>query len=155
MRRNTKIIWLVGVVAVLIGTMAVYAGAQNGRLVRQRRALRQNALLRPRIWAAGLNLSQDQKEQLKSILAGHKEEVRNLAVETAQARRGLSAAFAQGADQQALKDAYDKVANAGWDRVQLRSRISAEVRSILTPEQLQKLEKRKQIREDRAKKAIK
>lgn len=155
MRKSTKVIWVAGIVAVLIGTMAVGVYAQNGRLIRQRRALRQNALLRPQAWAAGLNLSQDQKEQLKSILAGHREELKNIAVQTAQARKEFAAALAQGADPQTLKAAYDKVSSAGFERVLLRSTISAQVKSILTPEQLQQLEKRKTIRENRVKKVIK
>ncbi len=154
MRKYTKTIWVAGIVAVLIGTMAVGVNAQNGRLSRQRRALRQNALLRPQAWAAGLNLSQEQKEQLRSILAGHKEELKSIAVQTAQARKELAAALAQGADPQALKAAYDKVSSAGFERVLLRSKISAEVKSILTPEQVQRLEKRKQARENRAKKKL-
>ena len=154
MRKYTKAIWVAGIAAVLIGTMAVGVNAQNGRLIRQRRALRQNALLRPQAWAAGLNLSQEQKEQLRSILAGHKEELKNIAVQAAQARKELAAALAQGADPQALKAAYDKVSSAGFERVLLRSKISAEVKSILTPEQVQRLEKRKQARENRAKKKL-
>jgi len=154
MRKYTKAIWVAGIVAVLIGTMAVGINAQNGRFIRQRKALRQNALLRPQAWAAGLNLSQDQKEQLKSILAGHREELKNIAVQTAQARKELATALAQGADPQALKAAYDKVSSAGFERVLLRSKISAEVKSILTPEQLQQLEKRQQARQNRAKKKL-
>jgi Spy/CpxP family protein refolding chaperone len=152
--RSNKAIWIAGLFGVLIGITAVVANAQNGRLIRQRFAQGQNALTRPQTWARGLNLTQDQKDQLKAILTNHQAEIKGVAKENAQARRELAAAMANGADQPTLKAAYEKVSNAGWDRVQLRSKISAEIKPILTPEQLQQLQNRKKLIENRAQRLI-
>jgi Spy/CpxP family protein refolding chaperone len=143
--RNSKAIWIAGIFGVLIGITAVVANAQNGRLVRQRLAQGQNTLARPQAWVRGLNMTQDQKDQVKAILANHKAEIKDVAKENAQARKELAAAMANGTDVQTLKSAYDKVSAAGWDRVLLRNKISAEIKPILTPEQLQQLQKRKKL----------
>ena len=153
MRRNKKALWAAGIVILLVGTMAAAAGAQNRQLARKRQVLR-NAVISKAMFA-GLSLSQEQKDQIKSILAGHKTEITALARETAAARKEFAAALASGADLQTLKAAYDKTAGAGWDRVLLRSKVQTEIKGILTPEQLQKLEKRKQIRENLGKKPVK
>jgi Spy/CpxP family protein refolding chaperone len=151
--RYKKLLWVAGIVLVLVGTMAAAAGAQNRQMARKRQVLRNAVISKVRF--AGLNLSQDQKEQIKSIVAGHKAEIIGLARETAAARKELAAALANGADMLALKAAYDKVSSAGWDRVQLRSKVQAEIKGVLTPEQLQKIGKRMQIRENMVKRLIK
>lgn len=151
--RHKKLFWVACIVLILVGTMAAAAGAQNRQLARKRQVTR-NALLSKAMFA-GLNLSQEQKDQLKGILAGHKEEIQALAKKTAAARRELAAAIAGGADPETQRNAYDKTARAGWDRLQLRLTIRAEVKNILTPEQLQKMEKRKQVRQNLLKRAIK
>jgi Spy/CpxP family protein refolding chaperone len=130
----------------------VAASAQNGKLVRQRLVQRQktvgqNALPGAKALVAGLKLSPEQKEQVKSILAGHKTELKDVALGTREARKELAVALAQGADIQTLKAAHDKVSQADWDGILLRSKISAEIKPILTPEQQQRLERRTQIRE--------
>ena len=151
--RYKKLIWAAGIVLALVGIVAATAGAQNRQLLRNRQALR-NALV-SRAMFAGLNLSQDQKDRIKSIIASHKPEIADIVRETAAARKELAAALSNGADTLALKAAYDKVSSAGWDRVQLRSRVQAEIKGILTPEQLQKIGKRMQIRENLVKRLIK
>ncbi len=140
--KNKKAVWIAGIFIVLIGTTTVVAATQNVRQARQRLTAGQRALARPLAWARGLNLTQEQRDQIKGILANHKTEITSVAKENRQARQELRDALANGADVQTLKAAYDKVSSAGWDRVLLRNKISTEIKPILTPEQLQKLQKR-------------
>ena len=153
MKRHRKALWAAGIVILLIGTMVAAAGAQNRQLIRNRQALRNALVSRARL--AGLNLTQDQKDRIKSIIADHKMEIADIAKETAAARKEFAAALASGADTQTLKAAYDKVSSAGWDRIELRRKVQAEIRGILTPEQLQKIGKRMQMRENLVKRMIK
>jgi Spy/CpxP family protein refolding chaperone len=153
MNRHKKALWAAGIAILLIATMVAGASAQSQQQIRKRQALRNAAVSRAML--AGLNLSQEQKDQIKAILAGHKEEIKGVAKENAAARRELAAAMAGGADSPSLKAAYDKVAGAGWDRVQLQSKVLTEIKGVLTPEQLQQLEKRKQMRANLVRKGIK
>jgi Spy/CpxP family protein refolding chaperone len=153
MKRHTNVILAAAVAFALVGGLVATSYAQNGRLVRQK--LAQRTQLRGQALALGLKLTQDQREQVKAILAGHKDELKTVAQENAQARKDVAAALAQGADQQTLRSAYKLASEAGWDRLMLRSNIFSEIKPILTPEQLQRLQKRNQLKEKLVKKAIK
>jgi Spy/CpxP family protein refolding chaperone len=146
MRRYGKILWSAGIVVTLIAFGVFAAPAQNAKAVRQRLAQSPDLQMRVQDFIAGLNLSAQQKEQAKSILAAHKEEIQNVVRENRQARQELAVGLNQGADLQTLKAAHDKMSQASWDQLLLRNKISSEIRSILTPEQQQKLQNRRQQR---------
>ena len=98
----------------------------------------------PRLFLRGLNLTGQQKEQVKNILSNHRPDLKAAAQESLQARKGLREALAVGADQGALKAAYDEASSAGWNALMLRNQIGSEIRQVLTPEQQQLLQKRQE-----------
>ncbi len=130
---------LAATVLVLSLAGAAAADAQNRRGILQQRAF---ASLRPGALVAGLNLTEQQREQVRSILAGHKDEMRTLAQEAREAQKAFREALAAGTDPAASKPAYDRAAEARWNMLLLRHRIASEIKQILTPEQQEKLEKR-------------
>ncbi len=138
MRGNQKVFW-VGLLAVLLlaGTMAV-ANAQN--LKRQQRGAGVFAFRG--MFLAGLDLTDQQKEQIKTVLSNHASDLKTVVQDNIKARKDLRQALAQGADQASLKLAYDKVSAAGWNALLLRDNIGAEIKPILTVEQQAKLQKR-------------
>jgi Spy/CpxP family protein refolding chaperone len=132
------------VLALLLGVTAITAAyaQNNGRFLQQRGAASLRGMLRPGAFLAGLNLTEQQREQVRNILAGHKEEIQALVRETREAQRAFREGLAAGKDPAALKPAYDRASEARWNMLLLRNRIAAEIRQILTPEQQEKLERR-------------
>jgi periplasmic protein CpxP/Spy len=137
---------IAGSLAVLLILGAVAVGnAQNVRRLQQGgQAAALRGMFRGGLLLRGLELTDQQKEQVKTILSNHKADIRNAAQETIKARRDLRAAMADGADQATLKAAYDKVSGAGWDALLMRNQIGSEIKQILTPEQQARLQKRMQ-----------
>jgi periplasmic protein CpxP/Spy len=138
MRRTRKIFWA-GSLAVLLALSAVAAAkAQNPKRLQQAGLV---AGIRG-MFLQGLDLTDQQKEQIRTILTNHKSDIQSVAQESLKAQKGLREALAAGADDATLKYAYDKVSAAGWDALLLRKNIGAEIKPVLTPEQLAKLQKR-------------
>ncbi len=138
MRKNQKVFWA-GLLAVflLAGAVAV-VNAQNVKRPQKGGA----AFALRGMFLAGLDLTDQQKEQIKTILSNHKSDIRTVAQGNLKARKDLRQAMAEGADQASLKAAYDEVSAAGWNALLLRKNIGAEIRPILTAEQQAKLQKR-------------
>ncbi len=138
MRGYQKCLW-VGALAVLllIGAVAV-ANAQNlKRLQKGGRAVALRGM-----FLAGLDLTDQQREQFKTILSSHKADIKTVVLDNMKARKDLRQAMAEGADQASLKAAYDQVSAAGWNALLLRKNIGSDIRPILTAEQQAKLQKR-------------
>jgi Spy/CpxP family protein refolding chaperone len=136
MKRYPKTLLALGGVILLIVTVAAVANAQNAKL--KRRILGQEAIktvFRAKAFLGGLNLTDQQKAQVKTLLANHREEIWAAAREYAKARLALGQALAHGASDQTLKAAFDKVSSAEWNAVTLRSKMVAEVEQVLTPDQ--------------------
>lgn len=132
------------VLALLLGVAAATAAhAQNNRRILQQRGFASlRGMFRPGALLAGLNLTEQQRDQVRDILAGHKEEIQTLARKSREAQKAFREALAAGADPASLKPAYDQASEARWDMLLLRNRIAAEIRQILTPEQQEKLDRR-------------
>ena len=143
MRRYQKVLAAIGLAILLIVSAVAVANAQNPKRLGQGGAAAKG-IFNVRMFLRGLNLTDQQKEQVKNILSNHKPDMKAVAQESLQARRGLREALAGGADQAALKAAYDKVSTAGWNALMLRKQIGSEIKQILTPEQLELLQKRQQ-----------
>jgi len=94
------------------------------------------------MFLAGLDLTDQQKEQIKTVLSNHKSDIKTVVQDNIKARKDLRQALAQGADQASLKAAYDQVSAAGWNALLLRNNIGAEIKPILTAEQQAKIQKR-------------
>jgi Spy/CpxP family protein refolding chaperone len=84
-----------------------------------------------------LNLTPEQKQQVKSIFQGHQADFRSLAERARPARRALSDAIASG-DESAIRQRSTEVGSVQTDRAVLMARVRNEIFKVLTPEQQQK-----------------
>jgi len=141
MRRYWKTILAAGAAMLLLATVAGVARAQNVRRVARARAGAAD-ILRPAMWLRGLDLTAEQKDQIKTIIASRKDQIKTVRQANAEARRALRTARVEGADLGTLKTAYDRVSSAGWDALVLRNTIGSEIKGVLTPDQQAKLQKR-------------
>ena len=92
----------------------------------------------------GVDLTDAQKEQLRSIMESHKEEFEQVGAKLREAHRGLAAAAdGQAVDEAAIRARSTTLASALADEAILRAKVRAEVQGILTAEQLQKMQERK------------
>jgi protein CpxP len=100
-------------------------------------------------FAARLNLTDAQKEQVKNIRESHREELKALSDRAAAARRGVqAAATAETLDEGLIRARAAELATIESDLVVAHARIHAEVFRILTPEQqTQAREARSQMQE--------
>jgi Spy/CpxP family protein refolding chaperone len=146
MKRHANALWVGSLAVLLIAGGIVLAHGQNPRRLQQGPGAgpAMQGMFRARMFLAGLDLTDQQKEQVKTIFADHKDEIKSVVQDTVQARKGLRAAIAANSGQDALKAAYGEVSDAGWNALQLRTKIGAEIKQILTPDQQAKLQKRLQ-----------
>jgi Spy/CpxP family protein refolding chaperone len=143
-RHRNAMVAIVAIVLLVVSAVAV-ANAQNARrnLLVQKQGARQKAMMRLRAFLGGLDLTQQQKDQVKTILAGHKSDIQTIARQTVQDRLSLRSAIVAGAtDDGPLKAAFDKVTTDQWSALTLRSKITAEIKRILTPDQQALLQQR-------------
>jgi len=83
-----------------------------------------------------LNLTEAQREQVKSVLDSHRDEMKALADRSFAARRGVQAAVtAEQFDESAVRARSAEVAAVDADMAVLQARVHAEVWRLLTPEQ--------------------
>ena len=86
-------------------------------------------------------LSAEQKQAIAGIVKSHADEIRAQVRKGAEARRGMATvAEAQGGDASATKAAAEKVGAAARDRALLAARILGEVRPLLTPDQVSRIQ---------------
>lgn len=145
MKRYLKSLLALGAALLLAATVAVAANAQNakpGQNGAQKRVLR--SMIRPGAALRGLDLSQQQKDQVKAILTSHKDAIKAAVTDGVKARLVMNRALASGASDQDLKAAFDNATNAQWNALQLRSQMIAEIKPILTPDQQARLQQRLQ-----------
>ena len=91
--------------------------------------------------ARTLDLSADQKTQIKTILKSHAAEIQAQLTAGAAARRSLHGAIsAQPVDEAAIRAAAEAAGRVHADGAVLFARIRAEVLPVLTPDQKQKLQ---------------
>jgi protein CpxP len=83
-----------------------------------------------------LNLTDAQRQQVKSIMDSHQDEVKAVGSRAFEARKALDAAVtADTFDESAIRTASANVATVDADMAVLRARIHGEVWQILTPDQ--------------------
>jgi len=89
--------------------------------------------------AKALDLSKEQTEQVKAIFRKHRDEVAPLRKEMVSGRRVLRSLIqSDKPDEAAIREQVKKIAATGGDLAVRRARMSQEVRTVLTPEQIQK-----------------
>jgi protein CpxP len=93
----------------------------------------------------GLDLTDSQKEQVKSIVDSHKDELRQVGEKMRQAHEAFNqATMADTIDESAIRAQTAAVASAMADEAILHAKVRTEVHAILTAEQLEQLKTRQQ-----------
>jgi Spy/CpxP family protein refolding chaperone len=138
---NKRKYFLIGglVVVLGIGVMASYAAAQ-GNLARARAQVRLARLIGVRGFANKLNLTADQKAQIKAILQNNKTQIQQAARNVIKARLDLVKGYDGAAGE--LVAAQSQAAG-------LRKQIFDSVKPILTQDQLSKMQQLQQMRGQR------
>ena len=88
-----------------------------------------------------LDLSDDQKSQIKAIVVKHREEIVGVVKPLIEKRRAMHEAMLSkdGTDEAAIRAAADSLAKPIGDAAVLGAKIRAEARGVLTPDQLKKV----------------
>lgn len=90
---------------------------------------------------AELNITDEQREQLKAIVHAHRDETAQVVQKLVEKKQALrEAVMAQPADEDAIRAASNDLGKAVGDAAVLGSKIIAEARGVLTPEQLELIE---------------
>lgn len=103
-----------------------------------------------RMGLRGLNLTEDQRTQVRSILQSHREDFKALLEKGRAAREQLQqAASGSPVDENAVRNASGAVGDAAADAAILRAKVRNEIFALLTPEQRQKADALKQQMQQR------
>jgi Spy/CpxP family protein refolding chaperone len=102
-------------------------------------------LFRAQAFVRGLNLTADQKSQIKGILQNNKTQILQAARDVVKAR--LDAA-------KGLPDAAAELANAQIQAANLRKQILEQIKPVLTADQLARVQERIQLREQRLQRVL-
>jgi Spy/CpxP family protein refolding chaperone len=87
----------------------------------------------------------EQREQIRGIVKSHRREIAAVLRPVADKRRALrDATLAENANEAAIRTAADELGKAIGDAAVVGSKIKAEVRPVLTPEQRDKITKFRQ-----------
>ena len=93
----------------------------------------------------GVDLTDTQREQLRTIMESHKQEFETVRTKLREAHQGLATATnAQTLDEAAIRARSTALATALADEAILRAKVRVEVNGILTAEQLQQLQQRRE-----------
>jgi hypothetical protein len=143
---NKRKYFLIGglIVVLGIGVMASYAAAQ-GNMARARAQVRLARLIGVRGFANKLNLTADQKTQIKAILQNNKTQIQQAARNVIKARLDLAKGYDGAAGE--LVAAQSQAAG-------LRKQMFDSVKPILTQDQLSKMQQLQQLREQRLQKRL-
>jgi Spy/CpxP family protein refolding chaperone len=96
-----------------------------------------------------LGLSEEQKQQVKTIVGNHRTEFQALRERAVPARRALADAVASG-DETAIRQRSAELSAVQTDTALLAARVHGEIVKILTPEQQQKAQALRKEFQDRA-----
>ena len=139
---------ILALVAVLVGTVAVeMVGAQQQPApARQARARRGEVngfgggvlpLAMIRRGLAQLDLSQEQKAQIRGIIEQHRQEFQALSQRAVPGRRALADAVSSG-DEGIIRQRVSELSAVQLDEALLAAKVRADVFKVLTPEQREK-----------------
>jgi len=98
-----------------------------------------------RNFVSGLNLTADQKSQIKGILKSNKTQILQTTRDLVKARLDLT---------KGLPEAATEFANAQLQAANLRRQILEQIKPILAPDQLAKVQEKQQLREQRLQKLL-
>ncbi len=147
---TTRVLMAAGLVALLAGGTAVVMAqpSQGG----PGRAMRGGHFRGPGgplgdLGLSGVELTEAQRDQVRSIQESHKAEFDQVATKLREAQRALAeATHAEPVDEAAIRASSAVLASAMADQAVLSAKIRAEVRAILTAEQLEAIKQRRSER---------
>jgi Spy/CpxP family protein refolding chaperone len=143
----------VGIAALAVG------GLLAGRLSAGAFPQRGHSEFGPRLFgriARALDLTDDQKSQIKAILKTHASEIETQMKASAEARRAVhEAVLAQPVDEAAIRAAAQRLGEIHADGAVLFAKIRTEVQPLLTEEQRGKIQKFRERARHRADSALK
>jgi protein CpxP len=150
---------LVAGAAVVSAQQGPPMGPPDGRPGWGQRAMRGGPLARLGVAMRQLDLTEEQRVQVKAIMESHRAEMKALGERRWELRKAVEAAIsADTVDPAAIRNAHTELAQAMADGAVLRATIRHEVMQILTPEQKAKAaelkaqhEQRMKLRAERAK----
>jgi protein CpxP len=100
----------------------------------------------------GVDLTDAQREQVRTIVDSHRDELRQVGEKLREAHRAFAeATMADPIDESAIRAKSTAIAAAMADEAILRTKVRTEVTAILTAEQQEQLKTRQQERETRRK----
>jgi Spy/CpxP family protein refolding chaperone len=95
-------------------------------------------------WAAfraDLNVTDEQRSQIREVVAKHRDEIKPVVASVVEKRKALrQAVMANPVDEAAIRTASDNLAKVIGDAAVLASKVIAEIRPILTEEQIKKVQ---------------
>ena len=173
MSKSIKLRWVAGAVmaAVAVATVAAgvthaqqAAGQPGGQAVHAGRGMMGGpgmmrggggrGLAALRVGLAQLNLTEQQKEQVKTILQDHREKAQGLAAQGRDAGRALREAVADGSDESTIRAKAADAAKVQADLAVFGAQVRKEILGVLTPEQQAKAKELRLKALDRAEKMI-
>lgn len=99
-----------------------------------------------------LKLSEDQQAQLSNIIIKYEEQREGLMGRMIEARKKLAAVLkAEPFDEKDARNAFQEVSEVKEDLFVLGAKMMSEMKGVLSPEQLQRLQERKAQRHERIK----
>jgi Spy/CpxP family protein refolding chaperone len=102
----------------------------------------------------GLNLTEDQKTQVKGVIESNKPQMKSIMRERMEASTALHQAIIDGAQKDVLEGLHQRIAKAEWDGILLRQRMWTAIKPILTAQQLDQLQQNMQDRKQRLEKFL-
>jgi Spy/CpxP family protein refolding chaperone len=112
----------------ILGGQGLFGGAVGGG----------RGLLALRAGLGRLNLTDQQKDQVKGILQGHRDRMQAFAQQSREAARSLREAVISGADESTIRARAADAAKVQADLAVFGSQVRKEVLGVLTPDQLAK-----------------
>jgi len=129
--------------SILTGVGSYAANQDNTGMARGRAGFAR--FLGARGFVRGLNLTDDQKTQIKGILQSNKTQILQTARDVAKGRLDLM---------NGVSGATTELANAQLAAANLRGQILTQIEAVLTPDQVAKVQERQQLRKQRLQKAL-
>jgi Spy/CpxP family protein refolding chaperone len=146
---NGRRYFMVGCLALILLSVASLPAVAQGNVGAGAKRARFARLLSAKQFAAGLNLTADQKTQIKNILANNKTQILQAARDAVKARLDIA---------NGVPNAADQLAAARLTAANLRKSILDQMKSVLTPDQLAqvqtKMQNREQLRAQRLQKLL-
>ncbi len=134
---KSRVVWLIVLLLTSAGGLAKLAGADN--FTRMGRGFGPGVH-----WIASLELSDEQKLTLAQILDNYTGEVETVLNDINAARKEFdSLTQVDEFNEESVRDAFQKFSPALEEAMVLKSKIFAEVKTVLTPEQVGKLEQKR------------